>query len=104
MTEDLQVAAIIVAPGRVLDFIDGRTQRKETPEEHVRQEIAKSLVREYRYAKSDIEVEYTIRVGSKRPRADLVVFPLVSSTHSRKQGSLSNANPRRLRHRTKRTA
>ena len=69
------VVAIIVAPGRVLDFIDGTTQRKETPEEYVRQEIAKSLVREYRYAKADIAVEFTLRVGSKKPRADLVVFP-----------------------------
>ena len=74
-TEEVQVAAIIVAAGRVLDFIDGRTQRKQTPEEYVRQEIAKSLVREYRYPKADIAVEFTTRVGSKKPRADLVVFP-----------------------------
>lgn len=70
-----KVAAIIVQQGRVLDYIDGRTQRKETPEEYVRQEIAKSLVREYGYPKKDIEVEFTIPSGSKRPRADLVIFP-----------------------------
>jgi type I restriction enzyme M protein len=69
------VDAIIVAQGKILDFIDGTTQRNDTPEEYVRQEIAKSLVREYRYAKSDIEVEYTVRVGTRKPRADLVVFP-----------------------------
>lgn len=67
--------AIIVQQGRVLDFIDGITQRLETPEEYVRQEIAKSLVREYRYQKADIEVEFIIRVGSRKPRADLVIFP-----------------------------
>ena len=39
------VAAIIVEQGKILDFIDGKTQRRETPEEYVRQEIAKSLVR-----------------------------------------------------------
>lgn len=72
---ELQLSAIIVEQGRVLDFIDGRTQRKETPEEYVRQEIAKSLVREYRYPKSDIECEYTLRLGSRKPRADLVIFP-----------------------------
>jgi hypothetical protein len=43
--------AIIIQQGKVLDFIDGKTQRHETPEEYVRQEIAKSLVREYRYEK-----------------------------------------------------
>ena len=69
------IAAIIVEQGKILDFIDGKTQRRETPEEYVRQEIAKSLVREYRYAKADIEVEFTVRVGTRKPRADLVIFP-----------------------------
>jgi type I restriction enzyme M protein len=67
--------AIIIQQGKVLDFIDGKTQRNETPEEYVRQEIAKSLVREYRYDKLHIEVEFTLRVGSGKPRADLVIFP-----------------------------
>lgn len=66
--------AVIVQQGRVLDFIDGATQRVETPEEYVRQEIAKSLVREYGYPKKDIAVEFTLRLGSRKPRADLVIF------------------------------
>jgi type I restriction enzyme M protein len=69
------VTAIIVQQGRVLDFVDGLTQRLETPEEYVRQEIAKSLVREYRYSKVDLELEFTVPVGTRRPRADIVVFP-----------------------------
>lgn len=68
-------AAIIVQQGKVLDFIDGTTQRPETPEEYVRQEIAKSLVREYGYAKAIIAVEFKIKLGSSSKRADLVVFP-----------------------------
>jgi len=67
-------AAVIVQQGKLLDFIDGLTQRNETPEEYVRQEIAKSLVREYQYAKAEISVEFTLAVGSKKPRADLVIF------------------------------
>jgi len=67
--------AIIIQQGKVLDFIDGKTQRPETPEEYVRQEISKSLVREYRYEKADVEVEFTVRVGTRKPRADLVIFP-----------------------------
>ncbi|MDZ4821219.1 MAG: N-6 DNA methylase [Planctomycetota bacterium] len=66
--------AIIVQQGKVLDFIDGLTQRSETPEEHVRQEIAKSLVREYRYPKAHIAVEFPIQMGTRKPRADLVIF------------------------------
>ncbi|WP_218187271.1 type I restriction enzyme HsdR N-terminal domain-containing protein [Pseudomonas sp. CF150] len=72
--------AVIVQQGRVLDFIDGATQRVETPEEYVRQEIAKSLVREYGYPKRDIAVEFTLRLGSRKPRADLVIF-LGSEAH-----------------------
>jgi type I restriction enzyme M protein len=76
MTEQIApIAAIIVEQGKILDFIDGKTQRKETPEEYVRQEIAKSMVREYGYAKANIRVEFPLRVGSKKPRADLVIFP-----------------------------
>ena len=40
-------------------------QRKETPEEYVRQEIAKTLVREYDYEKQEISVEFTLRLGSR---------------------------------------
>lgn len=69
-----KLAAVIVQQGKVLDYIDGITQRTDTPEEHVRQEIAKSLVREYRYPKSDIAVEFVLHLGTRKPRADLVIF------------------------------
>jgi type I restriction enzyme M protein len=72
------VHAIIIGQGKTLDFIDGITQRNETPEEYVRQEIAKSLVREYRYAKADIAIEFTLAIGTRRPRADIVIFPPLS--------------------------
>lgn len=67
-------AAVIVQQGKLLDYIDGITQRNETPEEYVRQEIAKSLVREYEYEKREIAVEFVLRLGSRKPRADLVIF------------------------------
>ena len=65
---------VIVQQGKILDYIDALTQRKETPEEYVRQEIAKSLVREYGYDKGEISVEFMLRLGSRKPRADLVIF------------------------------
>nr|WP_246313153.1 type I restriction enzyme HsdR N-terminal domain-containing protein [Leifsonia shinshuensis] len=65
----------IVPPGKVLDYIDGVTLRQDTPEEYVRQEILKSLVREYGYDKADIRVEFPIKFGSRRVRVDIVVFP-----------------------------
>ncbi|WP_202596418.1 type I restriction enzyme HsdR N-terminal domain-containing protein [Mesorhizobium loti] len=74
MNVRLAPTAVIVQQGKILDFIDGLTQRNETPEEYVRQEIAKSLVREYDYLKAEIGVEFTLAVGSRKPRADLVIF------------------------------
>jgi len=68
------VTRVIVPPGRVLDFIDG-TLRNDTPEEYVRQEIEKSLVREYKYRKEDIQVEWPLKFGSRRVRADIAIFP-----------------------------
>lgn len=65
---------LLVPQDHLVDFIDG-TIRKEKPEEFVRQEIAKSLVREYAYAKQDIAVEYPIKVGSATKRVDLAIFP-----------------------------
>lgn len=69
------VIAVIVQQGKILDFIDGETQRKETLEEYVRQEIAKSLVREYEYPKATVAVEFKVKLGSSSKRADLVIFP-----------------------------
>lgn len=77
----LKPTAVIVQQGKVLDFIDGLTQREETPEEYVRQEIAKSLVREYGYPKKDIAVEFTLRLGTRKPRADLIVFGADDGDH-----------------------
>lgn len=75
------VTALIVPQGKVLDFIDN-TLRSETPEEYVRQEIEKSLVREYEYPRHDIAVEYRVKMGSSSKRADLVIF---AETSARKQ-------------------
>ncbi|MGH9672148.1 MAG: type I restriction enzyme HsdR N-terminal domain-containing protein [Bryobacteraceae bacterium] len=83
---DAPKLAIIIQQGKVLDFIDGKTQRNETPEEYVRQEIAKSLVREYRYEKVNVEVEFIVRVGVRKPRADLVIFP--PSTDHKQENAL----------------
>lgn len=76
----------IVPPGKVLDFIDG-TLRQDTPEEYVRQEILKSLVREYGYSKKDIRVEFPIKFGSRRVRVDIAVFPPGLRAAEQTQGS-----------------
>ncbi len=62
-----------VPEGKVIDFVTGRLLN-DTPEEYVRQNIERSLVLEYRYARDQIAVEFPIKMGSKRKRVDLAVF------------------------------
>jgi type I restriction enzyme M protein len=67
-------AAYIIPHGKILDFIDSAI-RNDTPEEYVRQEIEKSLVREYQYSRPEIAVEFHIKFGVSRKRVDLAIFP-----------------------------
>ena len=69
-----QALDFIVPQGKIIDFIDDKF-RNETPEEYVRQEIEKSLVREYRYLRDSIAVEFRLKIGRAPKRADLVIFP-----------------------------
>lgn len=62
-----------VPEGKVADYLTGRFV-KDTPEEYVRQNIEKALVRQYKYAALDCEPEFPIRVGSSRKRVDVIVF------------------------------
>lgn len=64
----------VVPDGNVRDYIDGKI-RKETPEEYVRQTVEKRLVIEHKYPKSCIAVEYTVKMGNGKKRADIVIFP-----------------------------
>ena len=59
--------------GYVIDFIDG-TPRKKTAEEYVRQNVERSLVQEYRYPTEDIAIEFSVKMGTQRKRADAVIF------------------------------
>ena len=62
-----------VPEGKVADFLTGKFV-KDTPEEYIRQNIEKALVRQYKYPPGDCTPEFTIRVGSSRKRVDIVVF------------------------------
>lgn len=62
-----------VPEGKVADFLTGKFT-KDTPEEYVRQNIEKALVRQYRYEREDCAPEFPIKVGSSRKRVDIAVF------------------------------
>lgn len=63
----------LIPAGKVRCYITG-TLRPDKPEEHVRQRWARSLVEEYGYSAADIAVEFPIKMGVARKRADLVGF------------------------------
>ena len=65
---------IKVPDGEICDYIDGKF-RKDTPEEYVRQTIEKRLVNEHKYKPEQIKIEFGLKLGSRRPRADIVIFP-----------------------------
>ena len=69
----VQPVSAMIPAGKIRCYITGR-YRKDTPEEHVRQRMARSLVEEYGYSKEDIELEFKIVLGSSSKRADIVVF------------------------------
>ena len=47
----------LVPAGKIKCYITGK-HRPDTPEEHIRQRMARSLVEEYGYSKADIELEF----------------------------------------------
>jgi len=63
----------LIPPGKIKCFITGKL-RKDTPEEKIRQDVARSLVEEYGYNKDDIDLEFPIKMGRARKRVDIVIF------------------------------
>lgn len=63
----------VIPVGKIKCFITGKL-RKEAPEEIVRQDVARSIVEEYGYDKKDMDIEFPVRMGRKKKRADIVIF------------------------------
>ncbi len=56
---------LFIPPWKIYCYISGKL-RKDTPEDHIRQRIARSLVEEYGYAKEDIGIEFPIKIGNSK--------------------------------------
>ncbi len=68
-----ETKVIVIPEGKICDYIDGKF-RNDTPEEYVRQTIEKRLVNEHKYLPKQVRIEYTLQLGSRKPRADIVIF------------------------------
>ena len=64
---------IALPEGKIQDYIDGKF-RNDTPEEYVRQTIEKRLIDELKYRSAQVQIEYALRLGTSRPRADIVIW------------------------------
>jgi len=73
MAKLIEQKIIVIPEGKICDYIDGKF-RNDTPEEYVRQTIEKRLINEHNYSSSQIKIEHTIRFGSSKKRADIVIF------------------------------
>jgi type I restriction enzyme M protein len=74
MTSNSDTADIrFIPPGKLRCVVTGGL-RNDKAEENVRQRVARSLLDQYGYNGADIAVEFTIPIGTRRPRADLAVF------------------------------
>jgi type I restriction enzyme M protein len=58
---------MVILSGKIRSYITGEL-RNETPEEPVRQRVARSLVEEYGCPKEDFEPEFRIEEALKRGR------------------------------------
>ena len=71
---EMTFSAIQAIPdGKILDFLTKKLVN-DTPEEYVRQNIEKALVRQYKYPSDCCKPEVSIKVGSASKRVDVVVF------------------------------
>lgn len=73
VTAPTVVEAGSVPEGKVIDYLTTKPVN-DTPEEYVRQNIEKALVRQYRYPAADAEPEFRIKVGSSNKFVDIIVF------------------------------
>ena len=64
----------LTSDGRIIDFIDPKTTRPNTPEEHVRQGYARKLHYEYGYAKDLIVIGAPVNIGSETRYEDISIY------------------------------
>jgi type I restriction enzyme M protein len=64
----------VVQGGRILDFISGAAELKDTLKEQVRQRIARALFHEYGISVEDMEADFSVSVGGRRRRVDIAIF------------------------------
>jgi type I restriction enzyme M protein len=63
----------LIPAGKIMCYVSS-VLRPDTPEENVRQRWARSLIDEYGYVREDMAVEFKIKMGTAKKKADIVIF------------------------------
>ena len=72
-TENKKTVITTIPDGKIIDFIDQKL-RSDTPEEYVRQNIERRLILELDFKPEQIAIEFPVKLGSSKKRADIVIF------------------------------
>lgn len=76
------------AEGRIIDFLDPRSSRQNTPEERVRQTYIRNLHYDYGYAKNVMRCGSPISIGSETKQADIVIYASAAAATRRDQAQI----------------
>ena len=71
---DASQGITFIPSGKLRCVVTGKL-RNDTPEENVRQRIARSLIDDYGYSRENIEIEFRVNLGISRKRVDIAIFP-----------------------------
>jgi type I restriction enzyme M protein len=78
----------LASDGRIIDFVDPKVTRANTPEEHVRQGYARKLHYEYGYAKDLIVIGAPVNIGSETRYADIAIYQDAQSARFKDQAKI----------------
>jgi len=76
------------AEGRIIDFLDPKASRANTPEERVRQTYIRNLHYDYGYAKDVMRCGAPISIGSETRQADIAVYTTIAAASQRDQARI----------------
>ena len=87
-TDERDTTTLLDPSGRVIDYLNSRIKRKNTPEERVRQSYVRQLHEDYGYPLDHLALAVPISWGSEKREADIVVFSTSAAAASRDQGNI----------------
>src|SRR5271165_876471 len=85
-----ELAQLEIPEGKIIDFIDGKA-RPDSEFEQIRQNFERTLIEEYRFDKTDVVVDFRIRVqdGPSTVARKIALVVLHAGSKNKTQGEVS---------------